>query len=210
MEFRREAVAGPAASESRRFARLLPPQPLCRPVWPGHLATASQIDSQLRHAVGPPAAVARKIQPASNPGPGPLIRRLSRSTGRTRLPRRSRNPQHARPRPLHQLRTAPRPGVFPRFEDQRSSLLRDLLYRLRRAIRRHHERQPALRLRLRQPRAAALRHALHHRRQRTKRRTTISGADPCLRRHRRASQLLARLVSVPPHHRRPLVLPPEQ
>ena len=98
---------------------------------------------------------------------------------------------------------ARRPGLVARQQDQRPRRLRPFLHRLRRPLRRHHERQPALRLRLQQPRAAALRHALRHRRQR--RRTTASAfrsrSRPSAPRRNNPNSAVD-LVAVPAHHRR--------
>ena len=53
-----------------RFAALLSAQPLRRPVRAGYLADLAQLDPELRTALGPAAALERKIQPAADTGPG--------------------------------------------------------------------------------------------------------------------------------------------
>ena len=116
---------------------------------------------------------------------------LSRRAGWPRLPRRSGNSRHARAQPgTPTLR--PRIGLAysPDAQDQHARRLRVVLHRLRRPVGGHHERQPALWLRLQQPRAAAVRHAIHYRRQRAGRRAAVSGTDSGVRR-------LARRIRTP-------------
>ena len=108
---------------------------------------------------------------------GPAVRGLPRRAPRAGLPRRSGHSRHAGAGPPHELRTAHRTGVCARREDQRARGLRPVLHRHRRLVGGHHERQSALRLRLRQLRAAAVCNALHYGRQRPGRGTALSRTD---------------------------------
>ena len=151
--------------------------------------------------------MAREIQPAADAGSRTAVRGLSRRAPRAGFPRRPGHSRHPGARRPHELCSAHRTGVCARREDQRARGLRPLLHGDRRTVGGDHERQPALRIRLRQLCAAAVCHAVHHGGQRPGRGTALSRTDPDHRRLGEESERLRRLVAVHAHHRCSVVLP---
>ncbi len=125
------------------------------------------------------------------------------------LSRRSRSSRHAGAGQPYQLRSSTGSRLFTRREDQYPSGLRPLLHRLRRIVCRYHERQSAVRLRLRQLRAAAIRHSLHYSGKRPGHWAAVPGADSGERRLRQKSQYVGGLVPISADYGSAIVLSPQ-
>ena len=169
---------------------------------------SAQSDAQLRLALGPAAAMAREIQPVADAG--------SADSSRWSIP--ARPPGWSSPAtrgipdtlaPAGHTNFAPRVGLAyaPGAKTSVRASYGALLHRHRRPVGGHHERQSALRLRLRQLRAAAVSTPFI---------TAASGQDvgqrfpepiPTTGASATNPNASRRLVAVPADHRRAFVLP---